>query len=221
ELAASGSKVLLHRCVEYARRYNIPIHVRSSFTGQPGTWISHEPTGDHKVEHAVISGVAHDTSAARVVVRGVPDKPQDMARLFRVLADAGLSIDMVTAKVSPDAPDLTDVSFLVPRGEVDRATAVLHEIRPGVGWTSLDCDLDVARISLVGAGVRTTPGIAATFVEALSTEGVDVRLVSSSGSSVAALVHEDQVRAATRAVHTSFALDRAEGEAVVHAGTGR
>jgi aspartate kinase len=222
ELAASGSKVLLHRCVEYARRYDIPIHVRSSFTGLPGTWISNEkPQGDEQVEHAVISGVAHDTSAARVLVRGVPDKPQDMARLFRVIADAQLSIDMVAAKVSPDSPDLTDVSFLLPRGEVGRALTVLEEIRSSVGYESLDHDVDVARISLVGTGVRTTPGIAATFVEALSTEGVDVRLVSSAGSSIAALVHEDQVATATRAVHTYFALDRADGEAVVHGGTGR
>ncbi|MFG3496189.1 aspartate kinase [Streptomyces sp. NPDC047928] len=230
ELSVSGSKVLLHRCVEYARRYDIPIHVRSSFSGSRGTWISSDPADDHRqgepkgeqnVEQAIISGVAHDISAAQVTVVGVPDKPQDTARLFRAIADAGLNIDMVTATVSAHSPELADISFLLPRSEVGRAVEALREVRPGVGYESLNYDEDIAKISLVGVGVRTTPGIAATFVEALSAEGVDVRLVTSAGAHVSAVVHQDQIDTAVRAVHTSFDLDRAEGEARVYAGTGR
>ncbi len=154
-------------------------------------------------------------------MRGVPDKTQDMAILFRAIGEAQLNIDMVTAKVAPGSPDLTDVSFLLPRDEVDRAVTALEDVRLSVGYESLGYDADIARISLVGMGVRTTPGITATFVEALSAVGVDVQLVSSAGNRIAALVHDHQVATAVQAVHTCFALDRAEGVAVVNAGTGR
>ncbi|MFF1462174.1 aspartate kinase [Streptomyces sp. NPDC058330] len=223
ELALSGSKVLLHRCVEYARRHDVPIHVRSSFSQERGTWVSNEPLrqGDRKMEQAVISGVAHDTSTAVVTVAGVPDKPQDVARLFRAMADAELTIDMVATTVSPLAPALADLSFLLPRSEAGRAMETLQELRTVVGFESLNHDADVARISLVGTGMRTAPGLAAAFVEALSAEGVDIRLVTCAGALVTAVVQQDQIDTAVRAVHTSFSLDRAEGEARVHAGTGR
>ncbi|MFF3919409.1 aspartate kinase [Streptomyces sp. NPDC001852] len=224
ELAASGSKVLLHRCVEYARRYNIPIHVRSSFSGLPGTWVSNEKPelqGGKQVEHAIISGVAHDVSAAQVTVRGVPDKPQATAKLFRALADAHLSVDMVDVKASPVCPDLADISFLVPRDELSQALRALKGVRSSVSFTWLGHDTEIAKLSLVGMGVRTTPGIAATFIEALSAEGVDVHLVTSSGINIEAVVPQHQVDIAVRAVHTCFGLDRSDGEAKVYAGTGR
>ncbi|WP_327414073.1 aspartate kinase [Streptomyces sp. NBC_01233] len=224
ELAASGSKVLLHRCVEYARRYNIPIHVRSSFSGLPGTWVSNEkpePQGDQQVEHAIIAGVAHDVSTAQVTIRGVHDKPQVTARLFRALADAQLNVDMVDVKASPVWPDQADISFLIPRSEVHQALRAVEGVRPGIGYSWLGYNTEIAKLSLVGMGVRTTPGIAATFVEALSAEGVDVHLVASSGINIEAVVPEHQVDTAVRAVHTFFGLDRSAGEAKVYAGTGR
>ncbi|MEU9774090.1 aspartate kinase [Streptomyces sp. NPDC047968] len=221
ELAASGSKVLLHRCVEYARRYNIPIHVRSSFSGLRGTWVSNEPRGDQKVEHAIISGVAHDVSEAKVTVVGVPDKPGEAAAIFRAIADAELNIDMVVQNVSAATTALTDISFTLPKTDGAKAMAALEKQKSAIGFDSLRYDDQIGKISLVGAGMKTNPGVTATFFEALSDAGVNIELISTSEIRISVVTRADDVNEAVRAVHTAFGLDSDSDEAVVYGGTGR
>ncbi|MGW0766220.1 aspartate kinase [Streptomyces sp. NPDC002671] len=221
ELAASGSKVLLHRCVEYARRYNIPIHVRSSFSGLQGTWVSSEPIGDQKVEQAIISGVAHDTSEAKITVVGVPDKPGEAAAIFRTIADAEINIDMVVQNVSAASTGLTDISFTLPKTEGRKAIDALEKNRPGIGFDSLRYDDQIGKISLVGAGMKTNPGVTASFFEALSDAGVNIELISTSEIRISVVTRADDVPEAVRAVHTAFGLDSDTDEAVVYGGTGR
>ncbi|WP_431782119.1 aspartate kinase [Streptomyces chumphonensis] len=222
ELASSGSKVLLHRCVEYARRYNIPIHVRSSFSGLPGTWVSNEPrVGDDAMEQALISGVAHDTSEAKVTIVGVPDKPGEAAAIFRTVADAELNIDMVVQNVSAATTGLTDISFTLPRTDGKKAIEALERRKAQIGFDSLRYDDQVAKISLVGAGMKTNPGVTATFFEALSNAGVNIELISTSEIRISVVTRQDDVNEAVRVVHTAFGLDSDSEEAVVYGGTGR
>ncbi|NKQ26461.1 aspartate kinase [Streptomyces galbus] len=221
ELAASGSKVLLHRCVEYARRYNIPIHVRSSFSGLQGTWVSSEPIGDQQVEQAIISGVAHDTSEAKITVVGVPDKPGEAASIFRTIADAEVNIDMVVQNVSAAATGLTDISFTLPKTEGRKAIDALEKNKAGIGFDSLRYDDQIGKISLVGAGMKTNPGVTADFFTALSEAGVNIELISTSEIRISVVTRADDVPEAVRAVHTAFGLDSDSDEAVVYGGTGR
>jgi aspartate kinase len=227
ELASSGSKVLLHRCVEYARRYNIPIHVRSSFSGLPGTWVSSEPQGGYSgqgempVEQALISGVAHDTSEAKVTVVGVPDKPGEAAAIFRVIAQAEINVDMVVQNVSAASTGLTDISFTLPKTEGKKAISALEKAKEQIGFASLRYDDQIAKISLVGAGMKTNPGVTATFFEALSNAGVNIELISTSEIRISVVTREDDVNSSVRAVHTAFGLDSDSEEAVVYGGTGR
>ncbi|TKT01957.1 aspartate kinase [Streptomyces lasalocidi] len=221
ELAACGSKVLLHRCVEYARRYNIPIHVRSSFSGLQGTWVSSEPIGDQQVEQAIISGVAHDTSEAKITVVGVPDKPGEAASIFRTIADAEVNIDMVVQNVSAAATGLTDISFTLPKTEGRKAIDALEKNKSGIGFDSLRYDDQIGKISLVGAGMKTNPGVTADFFTALSEAGVNIELISTSEIRISVVTRADDVPEAVRAVHTAFGLDSDSDEAVVYGGTGR
>ncbi|GCB47301.1 aspartate kinase [Streptomyces sp. NL15-2K] len=228
ELASSGSKVLLHRCVEYARRYNIPIHVRSSFSGLQGTWVSSEPPvrktqqqGDQKVEQAIISGVAHDTSEAKITVVGVPDKPGEAASIFRTIADAEINLDMVVQNVSAASTGLTDISFTLPKTEGRKAIDALERNKHGIGFDSLRYDDQIGKISLVGAGMKTNPGVTASFFEALSDAGVNIELISTSEIRISVVTRADDVTEAVRAVHTAFGLDSDSDEAVVYGGTGR
>ncbi|MEU9231264.1 MULTISPECIES: aspartate kinase [Streptomyces] len=222
ELAASGSKVLLHRCVEYARRYNIPIHVRSSFSGLPGTWVSNEnPQGDEQVEHAIISGVAHDVSEAKITVVGVPDKPGEAAAIFRAIADAEINIDMIVQNVSAASTGLTDISFTLPKAEGHKAIDALEKAKAQIGFDSLRYDDQIGKISLVGAGMKTNPGVTASFFQALSDAGVNIELISTSEIRISVVTRQDDVNEAVRAVHTAFGLDSDSDEAVVYGGTGR
>ncbi|MEU9373447.1 aspartate kinase [Streptomyces sp. NPDC048255] len=222
ELAASGSKVLLHRCVEYARRYNIPIHVRSSFSGLPGTWVSNEnPQGDEQVEHAIISGVAHDVSEAKITVVGVPDKPGEAAAIFRAIADAEINIDMIVQNVSAASTGLTDISFTLPKAEGHKAIDALEKAKGQIGFESLRYDDQIGKISLVGAGMKTNPGVTASFFQALSDAGVNIELISTSEIRISVVTRQDDVNEAVRAVHTAFGLDSDSDEAVVYGGTGR
>ncbi|PAZ13878.1 aspartate kinase [Streptomyces sp. SA15] len=228
ELASSGSKVLLHRCVEYARRYNIPIHVRSSFSGLQGTWVSSEPLvqktqqqGEQKVEQAIISGVAHDTSEAKITVVGVPDKPGEAASIFRTIADAEINLDMVVQNVSAASTGLTDISFTLPKTEGRKAIDALERNKHGIGFDSLRYDDQIGKISLVGAGMKTNPGVTASFFEALSDAGVNIELISTSEIRISVVTRADDVPEAVRAVHTAFGLDSDSDEAVVYGGTGR
>ncbi|MBO8187467.1 aspartate kinase [Streptomyces spirodelae] len=224
ELASSGSKVLLHRCVEYARRYNIPIHVRSSFSGLKGTWVTNEQPdgqGEESMEQAIISGVAHDTSEAKVTVVGVPDKPGEAAALFRAVAEAEINLDMVVQNVSAASTGLTDISFTLPKTEGKKAISALEKVQGTVGFDSLRYDDQIAKISLVGAGMKTNPGVTATFFEALSNAGVNIELISTSEIRISVVTREEAVGDAVRAVHSAFGLDSDSDEAVVYGGTGR
>ncbi|MET9904301.1 aspartate kinase [Streptomyces sp. NPDC006446] len=227
ELAASGSKVLLHRCVEYARRYNIPIHVRSSFSGLQGTWVSSAPLvrktqqGDQKVEQAIISGVAHDTSEAKVTVVGVPDKPGEAASIFRAIANAEINIDMIVQNVSAATTGLTDISFTLPKTEGRKAIDALEKAKGVIGFESLRYDDQIGKISLVGAGMKTNPGVTAGFFEALTDAGVNIELISTSEIRISVVTRADDVNEAVRAVHSAFGLDSDSDEAVVYGGTGR
>ncbi|MFC9796788.1 aspartate kinase [Streptomyces sp. NPDC057695] len=224
ELAASGSKVLLHRCVEYARRYNIPIHVRSSFSGLQGTWVSNEPLSDakdQKVEQAIISGVAHDTSEAKITVVGVPDKPGEAAAIFRAVADAEINIDMIVQNVSAASTGLTDISFTLPKAEGRKAIDALEKAKTAIGFDSLRYDDQIGKISLVGAGMKTNPGVTADFFRALSDAGVNIELISTSEIRISVVTRVDDVNEAVRAVHSAFGLDSDSDEAVVYGGTGR
>ncbi|MET7621475.1 aspartate kinase [Streptomyces sp. NPDC005408] len=221
ELAASGSKVLLHRCVEYARRYNIPIHVRSSFSGLRGTWVSNEPQGDQQVEQAIISGVAHDISEAKITVVGVPDKPGEAAAIFRAIAAAEINIDMIVQNVSAATTALTDISFTLPKTEGRKAIDALEKTKSAIGFDSLRYDDQIGKISLVGAGMKTNPGVTASFFEALSDAGVNIELISTSEIRISVVTRADDVNEAVRAVHTAFGLDSDSDEAVVYGGTGR
>jgi aspartate kinase len=222
ELASSGSKVLLHRCVEYARRYNIPIHVRSSFSGLPGTWVSNEPPqGVKPMEQAIISGVSHDTSEAKITVVGVPDKPGEAATIFRAIADAEINIDMVVQNVSAAATALTDISFTLPKTEGHKAMEALTKAQSVIGFDSLRYDDQIGKISLVGAGMKTNPGVTATFFEALSNAGVNIELISTSEIRISVVTRVDDVKPAVQAVHSAFGLDSDSDEAVVYGGTGR
>ncbi|MGV9983157.1 aspartate kinase [Streptomyces olivaceus] len=228
ELAANGSKVLLHRCVEYARRYNIPIHVRSSFSGLQGTWVSSEPIkqkqgkqGEKQVEQALISGVAHDTSEAKITVVGVPDKPGEAASIFRAIANAEVNIDMVVQNVSAASTGLTDISFTLPKSEGRKAIDALEKNRAGIGYDSLRYDDQIGKISLVGAGMKSHPGVTADFFTALSDAGVNIELISTSEIRISVVTRKDDVNEAVRAVHSAFGLDSDSDEAVVYGGTGR
>ncbi|AEM88338.1 aspartate kinase [Streptomyces violaceusniger] len=224
ELAASGSKVLHLRCVEYARRYNIPIHVRSSFSGHQGTWVRNRPEageGEEGMEQAIISGVAHDTSEAKVTVVGVPDKPGEAAAIFRTISDAEINIDMVVQNVSAASTGLTDISFTLPKTDGHRAMEALTKAKALIGFDSLRYDDQIAKISLIGAGMRTNPGVTATFFEALSNSGVNIELISTSEIRISVVTRADDVKDAVVAVHSAFGLDSDSDEAVVYGGTGR
>ena len=223
EMAASGAKILHLRCVEYARRYRMPVHVRSSFSQKQGTWVV-DPTGPEEgdtMEQAIIAGVAHDRSEAKITVVGVPDKVGEAARIFEALAGAEINIDMVVQNVSAAATGLTDISFTLPRADGQVAMSALARIRDEVGYDRLLYDDQVGKISLIGAGMRSHPGITATFFAALASAGVNIEMISTSEIRISVIVDEAQVDAAVIATHTAFDLDSDEVEAVVYGGTGR
>ena len=220
ELAAGGSKILHLRCVEYARRYNIPIHVRSTFTDKIGTIVV-DPAEGETVEAPIIAGVAHDPGDAKVTVVGVPDRSGMAAAIFEAVARAGLNIDMIVQNVSAVETGLTDISFTLPKGDGKTALKALEEIRPTVGFHSLQFDDQIGKLSLVGAGMRTNTGVSATFFKALADAGVNVEMISTSEIRISVVTREERLAEAVRAVHSAFGLDSDSGEAVVYAGTGR
>ncbi|MGZ4426787.1 MAG: aspartate kinase [Nocardioidaceae bacterium] len=220
ELAACGAKILHLRCVEYARRYEMPIHVRSSFSQKTGTWIEDHEEGE-AMEQAIIAGVAHDRSEAKITVVGVPDKVGEAARIFEALADAQVNLDMVVQNVSAASTNLTDISFTLPREDGQRAMTALARIQDEVGYDSLLYDDQIGKVSLIGAGMRSHPGVTAKFFAALASAGVNIEMISTSEIRISVIVDQDQVDAAVAATHTAFDLDSDEVEAVVYGGTGR
>jgi aspartate kinase len=220
EMAACGAKVLHLRCVEYARRYDIPVHVRSSFSTRDGTWVTDAP-GEDKMEQPIISGVAHDRSEAKITVVGVPDKPGEAAAIFRAISAAEINIDMIVQNISAAATGRTDISFTLPKADGQTGMAALDRIRDEVGFEDLLYDDQVGKVSLVGAGMRSHPGVSATFFGALADAGVNIEMISTSEIRISVVVRGEDVDAAVAAVHSAFELDAEEIEAVVYGGTGR
>ena len=226
EMAACGAKVLHLRCVEYARRYNIPVHVRSSFSTRPGTIVSDDQQflleqGIDQMEQAIISGVAHDRSEAKITVVGVPDKPGEAATIFRAVSAAEINIDMIVQNISAAATGRTDISFTLPSTDGQAAMEALDRIRDQVGFEDLLFDDQVGKVSLIGAGMRSHPGVSATFFGALADAGVNIEMISTSEIRISVVVRGADVDAAVTAVHTAFELDASDTEAVVYGGTGR
>jgi aspartate kinase len=220
ELAAAGAKVLHLRCVEYARRFDLPIHVRSSFSSHEGTWVVKDHPEGEDMEQAIISGIAHDKSEAKITVVGVPDRTGVAARIFQAVADADINIDMIVQNVSAAATGLTDISFTLPKTEGSKATSILQKLQGEIGFQSIQFDDQIGKLSLIGAGMRSHPGVTATFFAAMADAGVNIEMISTSEIRISIVCRVNDLDNAVRAAHTAFELD-ADGEAVVYGGTGR
>nr|ABP43786.1 aspartate kinase [Mycolicibacterium gilvum PYR-GCK] len=219
EMAAAGAKVLMLRCVEYARRFNLPIHVRSSYTDRPGTLVTGSME-DIPMEDAILTGVAHDRGEAKVTVVGLPDVPGYAAQVFRACADADVNLDMVLQNISKVEDGKTDITFTCSResgpGAVEKLTSLQNEI----GFTRVLYDDHIGKVSLIGAGMRSHPGVTATFCEALANAGINIDLISTSEIRISVLIKDTELDRAVAALHEAFGLGGDE-EAVVYAGTGR
>jgi aspartate kinase len=224
EMAACGAKVLMPRCVEYARRYGLPIHVRSSFSDKAGTWVSGHADDESEeagMEQAIISGVAHDRSEAKITLVGVPDRVGEAARIFGIIAEAGINIDMIVQNVSAIATGRTDISFTLPRSDGQNALELLRAAQDKVGFQELLYDDRIGKVSLIGAGMRSHPGVSAKFFAALAEAGVNIGMISTSEIRISVVVSQSAVDTAVNATHKAFDLEADEVEAVVYGGTGR
>jgi aspartate kinase len=204
ELAASGAKVLMLRCVEFGRRYGVPIHVRSSFTDVPGTWIQEE---QDPMEQAIISGVTYALEDAKVTVHSLPDRPGVAARVFTLLAAAHINVDMIIQNSSEDG--VTDISFTASEDDLPKAEAVLTAEQAALGFDSIETDADMAKVSVVGAGMKTHPGVAAKMFEVLADNGINIEMISTSSIKISCVVRKEHVDRAVRALHETFQLDQA------------
>jgi aspartate kinase len=222
EMAASGAKILHLRCVEYARRENVPVHVRSSFTDKQGTWVRNqdEIDRDETMEQAIITGIAHDRGEAKITVVGVPDRVGEAAAIFTAVADADVNIDMIVQNISRLSDVKTDISFTLPMSDGSKAIAAIEAVKEQVGFEELLYDDQIGKVSAVGVGMRSHPGVSATFFRALAGADVNLQMISTSEIRISVIVGADDVDAAVRAAHTAFGLD-AEEAATVYAGTGR
>jgi aspartate kinase len=219
EMAACGTKVLMLRCVEYARRYNIPVHVRSSYSDRPGTVVTGS-IKDKLVEDPILTGVAHDRSEAKVTIVGIPDIPGYAAKVFRAVADAEINIDMVLQNVSKVEDGKTDITFTCPRDNGPTAVAKLDSLKDEIGFSQVLYDDHIGKVSLVGAGMRSHPGVTATFCEALADVGVNIELISTSEIRISVLCRDTELDKVVVALHEAFGLGGTE-QAIVYAGTGR
>ena len=228
EMAANGAKILHLRSVEYARRFNLKLHVRSSFSNLEGTIVipeeSAELTPTHlkeiPLEQPLISGVAHDRTRAKITVVGVPDVPGSAATVFGLLNEAKVNLDMIVQNVPTDRPGVTDISFTLDQAQGPTALKALEDAKAELGFQEVIYNESVGKLSLVGAGMKTNPGVSFTFFEALSAAGVNIDMISTSEIRISVITELSKLDEAVRAVHTAFGLD-AEGEATVYGGTGR
>ena len=231
ELASAGAKVLHVRCVEYAHAEGVPIHVRSSFSDSPGTWVCDRPLAELGIfdqavvegvfmEQAVISGVAHDATEAKITVLGIPDKVGSAARLFHAIASADINVDMIVQNVSRAGEGRTDISFTLPMDDVAKAEAALTEVKDAIGFNGFEHDNAVAKVSIIGSGLRTHSGVAADLFEALADADVNVDMITTSEICISVMVRLGDMQRAVRAAHSAFDLD-ADKDAIVYAGTGR
>jgi aspartate kinase len=224
EMAACGAKVLIPRCVEYARRYGLPIHVRSSFSDKIGTWVSENAENESEeagMEKAIISAVAHDRSEAKITVVGVPDRVGTAARIFGIIAEADINIDMIVQNVSAIATGRTDISFTLPGADGQRALEMLRSAQEALGFQELLYDDRIGKVSVIGAGMRSHPGVSAKFFAALAEAGVNIQMITTSEIRISVVVSQADVDVAVHTTHKSFGLDADEIEAVVYGGTGR
>ena len=209
EMAGAGSKVLALRSVEFARNHNVPIHVRSSFTWEQGTWVTSEVRkGEQNMEEPIISGVVHDASDAKITVLGVPDQPGVSAALFEPLASANVNVDMIVQNTS--TAGTTDISFTLPKTDVANAQPIVERIAKQVGATGVTQDTNIAKISLVGAGMKSSPGIAAKMFRVLADNNVNIEMISTSTIRISVVVAAPMLEKAVRSLHTAFDLDSGE-----------
>ena len=204
EISATGGRVLMLRAVEFARRHAVPLHVRSSFTWEPGTWIVEE---DPTMEEAVVSAVTDDTSEAKITVGGVPDRPGVAARLFRQLAERGINIDMIVQNTS--AKGITDISFTVAKTDLVAATETCDAVKDEIGATEVTSDDNIGRVSIIGAGMKSNPGVTALMFETLSENGINIEMISTSSIRISCVIRAEKVADAVRNLHTAFGLDAA------------
>ncbi len=202
EMAATGGRVLAMRSVEVARNHNVPLHVRSSFTWAPGTWVVEEVP---MMEEAIISGVTHDVSEAKITIEQVPDRPGVAASVFRALADDGVNVDMIVQNVSTAGH--TDISFTVPRSDLQKTAVVMDKVVVDTEARGYRTDAEVGRVSLVGAGMKTHPGVAAKMFETLADEGINIEMISTSTIRISCVVRDSDVEPAVRTLHRAFGLD--------------
>ncbi len=219
ELAAAGAKVLYIRAVEYARRHGVTLHVRSSFNNNEGTWVVNGNRGE-TMEEPIITGAAGDLSEAKITVVGVPDVPGKAAEIFTIVAQTGANIDMIVQNVSAAATGVTDISFTLPKAEGEKVLTALRVAQEGAGFESLQYDDQIGKLSVVGAGMRTSAGVSAQLFTSLSDAGINIEMISTSEIRISVVTRADTLADAMRIVHNAFGLD-GEVDAVVHAGTGR
>jgi len=222
ELAAAGAKILHIRAVEFARRHNVDLRVRSTFSTDPGTIVYSGKAGAG-MEESVVSGVAVDKGQTKIMVIGIPDVPGKAADLFTIVADAGANIDMIVQN-TPTGSDVedavSDIGFTLPKADVKKVVAALEANKAKLGFRVVEVDDEIGKLSVVGAGMRTHSGVSATLFSALAKAGINIEMISTSEIRISVITSDDQVEDAARAVHTAFGLD-SEIEAVVYAGTGR
>lgn len=223
ELAANGAKILHLRAVEFARRYNVPLHVRSSFSDKEGTWVTDAHPGQEEaaMEEPIISGVVHDRSQGKITVVGVHDVPGAAAHLFQAVATADANIDMIVQNVSSVATGLTDISFTLPEADTAATLRAIEAAKDRLQYGELRYDEEIGKLSLVGAGMRSHPGVSAKLFGALADAGINIEMISTSEIRISVVTRAEDLDTAVRAVHTAFDLDAEETEAVVYGGTGR
>lgn len=237
ELAAHGAKILHLRAVEFARRYNVPIHVRSSFSDMDGTWISHAPatpdlaglvppaalapSKETEVEAPIIAGIAHDRSHDKITVANVPNTPGTAARIFEIAAEAGASVDMIVQNTPVDDLTLANISFTVPEADAQKTLDALNAAQDELKFREVRYNPNIGKLSLVGAGMRSNPGVSAKLFGALSAANINIDMISSSEIRISVITDLDDLNRAVQVVHTAFGLDATDSEAIVYGGTGR
>ena len=219
ELSSSGAKILYIRAVEFARRHQVPLRVRSTFSADPGTLVYTTKSGA-EVEEPIVSGVATDDTQSKITVVGLPDRPGKAAEIFSIVAEAGANIDMIVQNVSTTENHLSDISFTLPHNDRHKVVEALKNKQSEVGFKSISYDDEIGKLSIVGAGMKTSSGVSAKLFGALAKAGINIEMISTSEIRISVVTRADQLKEATRIVHTAFELDAAD-TAVVYAGTGR
>ena len=219
ELSSSGAKILYIRAVEFARRHAVPLRVRSTFSADPGTLVYASKSGE-EMEEPVVSGVATDNTQSKITVIGLPDRPGKAAEIFQIVAEAGANIDMIVQNVSTTENHLSDISFTLPHSDRHKVVEALKAQQEKVGFANISYDDEIGKLSIVGAGMKTSSGVSAKLFGALAKAGINIEMISTSEIRISVVTRADQLKEATRIVHSAFELDAAE-TAVIYAGSGR